>query len=279
MSSNRSFRVPTLLLLAVPLFIPMPFAAEAGVSKAGIASSESSSSYQPEEDARSVFEELDRRRSAVEYESSTMIMAIHNARGRTRTRELRSWSITRDNITKQLVFFEAPADVRGTGLLTITENSEETQRIYLPAVGRVQTIGASQRSDRFMGSDFTYEDLGQQNPDNFDFTELERDSERIVLEAVPRHESQYDRIHFHIDPDEYLLIKAEYFNPAGEIFKRLELHDYRNVTGDLWRPGQMVMYDLEDGRKTELRWKDRTFNEPIPDDFFSDRQLRRGIPR
>jgi len=229
--------------------------------------------------ARSVFEELDRRRSSAEYEYATMIMTIHNARGRTRTRELSTWNVNRDEATKQLIFFESPADVRGTGLLTVTENGTETQRIYLPAVGRVQTIGASQRSDRFMGSDFTYEDLGQQDPDQFDFTELDRNSERILLEAIPRRNSQYERIHFYIDPNRYLLLEAEYFNPEGKVFKRLELHDYSNIIDELWRPGLMVMFDLENGRKTELLWTDRTLNEPIPDDYFTDRQLRRGNPR
>ncbi len=232
----------------------------------------------PEESARSVFEELDRRRSNAEFETAIMTMTIHDARGRTRTRELRTWNIHRENLKKQLVMFEAPADVRDTGLLTITENGQETQRVYLPAVGRVQSIGASQRSDRFMGSDFTYEDLGQQDPDHFDFTELERTPERILLEALPRRESQYERIHFHIDPQEYILLRAEYFNEDGEVFKRLELDEYKNVTGNLWRADYMVMFDLENGRKTELRWKERTFDEPISDDFFSERQLRRGIP-
>lgn len=258
---------PFIFLLLIAIFPLLP------------AASASTQDNPPDESARSVFEELDRRRSNAEFETATMTMTIHNARGRTRTRELRTWNIHRENITKQLVFFEAPADVRDTGLLTVTENGDETQRVYLPAVGRVQTIGASQRSDRFMGSDFTYEDLGQQNPDNFDFTEMDRDSERILLEAVPRRESQYARIHFHIDPQDYILLKAEYFNNDGEIFKRLEPDEYQNVTGDLWRPYYMVMFDLENGRKTELRWKERTFDEPIPDDFFTDRQLRRGTPR
>lgn len=228
--------------------------------------------------ARSVFEEVDRRRSNAEYETAAMTMVIHDARGRTRTRVLRSWNINRGNLTKQLVFFDAPADVRDTGLLTITENGDETQRIYLPAVGRVQSIGSSQRGDRFMGSDFTYEDLGRQSPDDFEFTELGRDSDRIVLEGLPKRESQYDRIHFHIDPENYLLRKAEYFNSNGEVFKRLELQAFRNVTGELWRPDRMVMHDLENGRKTELQWQERTFESPVPESFFTDRQLRRGIP-
>jgi hypothetical protein len=232
-----------------------------------------------EQSARSVFEELDRRRSNAKYETAAMTMVIHDARGRTRTRQLRTWNIHRENLTKQLVFFEAPADVRDTGLLTITENGEETQRVYLPAVGRVQSIGASQRGDRFMGSDFTYEDLGRQSPNDFEFTERDRSTGRILLKGTPRRESQYDYIHFHIDPDNYLLLKAEYFNADGEAFKRLELDKYQNVSGDLWRPNYMVMYDLENGRKTELRWKERTIDQPIPDDFFTDRQLLRGIPR
>ena len=130
-----------------------------------------------------------------------------------------------------------------------------------------------------MGSDFTYEDLGQQNPDNYDFEEVDRDSERILLKAMPQHDSQYDHIFYHIDPDDYLLMKAEYIDHDGNKIKRLEVGEYQNIRDDIWRADYMVMHDLENDRKTELRWEDRTFDEPISADLFTERQLRRGIPR
>lgn len=232
-----------------------------------------------ERNARQIFEELDRRRSSSRYETSKMTMVIHNARGRTRTRELRTWSVNRDEVTKQLVFFESPADVRNTGLLTITEGGTESQTIYLPAVGRAQTIGSSQRSDRFMGSDFTYEDLGQQNPELYDFEIISQNDDTILMEAVPRRESQYEKIHFYIRQENYVLSKAEYFNRSGTIFKRLELASHEILDDGSWRPGHMVMFDLESDTKTELFWDERTINEPVPDGFFTERQLRRGMPR
>ena len=243
---------------------------------------ETASSYpgqNQEMDARQVFEELDRRRSTAGYETAKMTMVIHSSRGRTRTRELRTWSVNRDDVTKQLVFFESPADVRNTGLLTINEGGTESQTIYLPAVGRAQTIGSSQRSDRFMGSDFTYEDLGQQNPELFEFEIISQNDETILLEAVPRHESQYEKIHFHIRQENYVLAKAEYFNSSGTISRRLELASHEILEDGSWRPGHMVMFDLENDTKTELTWEERTINEPVPDVFFTERQLRRGIPR
>lgn len=234
---------------------------------------------QQDVEARRIFEELDRRRSTAKYETAKMTMVIQNARGRTRTRELLTWSVNRDDVTKQLVFFESPADVRNTGLLTITEDGNESQTIFLPAVGRAQSIGSAQRSDRFMGSDFTYEDLGQQNPELFDFEIISQIGDIILLEAVPRHESQYEKIHFHIRQENYVLAKAEYFNSSGTIFKRLELASHEILEDDSWRPGHMVMFDLENNTKTELTWEERTINEPVPDFFFTERQLRRGIPR
>jgi hypothetical protein len=230
-----------------------------------------------EDRAREIFEELDERRSAITYESSTMEMVIIDKRGRERRRELESYTYEEGEVSKSLTVFKAPADVRGTGLLNIDEGDGEVQRLYLPAVGRVQTVSGSQRSDRFMGSDFTFEDLGNQNPDNFEFELMEETDEEIKLLATPRDESQYAYIHFYIDPDRLVLQKADYFNEDDERIKELVASDYQNVRDNIWRPNKMVMKDLRSERRTELRWTDRSFDEPIPDRYFTERQLRRGL--
>ncbi|MCA1801304.1 MAG: outer membrane lipoprotein-sorting protein [Rhodothermaceae bacterium] len=203
-------------------------------------------------EAREIFEELDRRRRAITYETSTLEMTIHDNRGRTRVRNMTSYDYSDGDVSKTLIVFNAPADVRGTGLLTTSEGGTETQRLWLPALGRVQIISGSQRGERFMGSDFTYEDL-------------------------ETNDSQYDHILFHIHPEHYKLLMAEYINTAGEVVKRLTATDYSEVLENLWRAGMMTMEDLKTGRKTELRWSGRTFNEPIPDQYFTERQLTRGV--
>ena len=138
------------------------------------------------DDARTIYEELDARRNAIVYETATLQMRIVDQRGRVRERELESWSYSKDVYNKTFVRFVAPADVRGTGFLTIKEGPSEVQRLFLPALNRVQTISSAQKGDRFMGSDFTYEDMGDMEPDNFDFETIERNDadNRILIKAT-----------------------------------------------------------------------------------------------
>ncbi len=227
--------------------------------------------------AREIFEKLDERRQAVTYETSIMNMTIHDDRGRTRNRELRSWNFNDDGVAKTLLVFENPADVRGTGLLTVNEDGDERQQIYLPSVGRVQTISSSERGDRFMGSDFTYEDLGAQDPEEFSFEEKDHSEDEYKIKAIPETASEYAWIIFYIDRERYVLNKAEYYNDDGERYKELVAENYRELDTDVWRADHMTMYDLKNDTKTKLRWSDRTINEPIPDRYFTERQLERGV--
>ncbi len=116
--------------------------------------------------ARSIFEEVDRRREQITYETADMQMIIYDSRGRTRNRQLQSYSLNRDETSKTLLIFEEPANVRGTGFLTLSEGADEVQKLYLSALGRIKIISASEKNDRFMGSDFTYEDLGDREPED-----------------------------------------------------------------------------------------------------------------
>ncbi len=227
--------------------------------------------------AEEIFREFDDRRRAITYEISTLEMQIIDSRERVRTRELRMYSINKDNESKSLTVFNAPADVRGTGFLNLSSNGSEVQYLYLPALGRVQTISGSRRSDRFMGSDFTFEDLGNINADDYEVEILEETDEKIKIRAIPLVESQYAFIHFFIDAEKYVLIQADYFKGDSERIKELTATDYKEVESGVWRPDVMIMRDLEAERRTELRWRDRTFNEPIPDRYFTERHLTRGV--
>lgn len=227
-------------------------------------------------EAREVFAEVDRRRDRITYEQSDMQMIIYDSRGRTRNREIRSYSYNNGEISRSLLIFKAPANVRGTGFLTVSEGSDELQKLFLPALGRIQIISASEKSDRFMGSDFTYEDLGDQDPDDYRFAMKAETDTSYILEAEKRKQSQYDRLIFYIDPKRYVLQRIEYFNDEGTMIKRLEAGDYRQVMEGVWRPNRMVMYDLENDRKTELTWSNRIIGEPIPEWRFTERGLRRG---
>ena len=127
-----------------------------------------------------------------------------------------------------------------------------------------------------MWSDFTYEDLGNQNPNDYDLELISQKSSLAILKAVKKENSQYAYIRFYINTDRYSLEKAEYFDEDNEMIKRLEAEDFTNVDENLWRANKMTMYDLKAERKTELIWSNRVINESIPEWRFTERGLKRS---
>lgn len=233
-------------------------------------------SAQKNDRATEIFEEVDARRSKITFEKTDMRMIIYNSNGNTRNRSISSYSFNEAEQEKSLLVFEEPANVRGTGFLTLSDGNNEVQKLYLPALGRIQTITASQKADRFMGSDFTYEDLGDQNPDDYDFELIQEKDKTAVLRAVKKENSQYAYIKFYINTERYSLEKAEYFDEDDEMIKRLEAEDFTNVDANIWRANKMTMFDLRADRKTELIWSNRVINQSIPDWRFTERGLKRN---
>lgn len=230
-----------------------------------------------EDEARSIFEQVEERRNSISTETAVMEMTIADSRGRTRNRSMNMWSQTEGDNSGSLIVFSDPGNVRGTAFLTIRENGNSSQKLYLPAVGRVQTITSGERGDRFMGSDFTFEDLGDQQAEDYEFVWLEEQDSVYRVRANKPNSDQYDYVEFFIDRDRYTLNEIHYFNSSDEMIKRLEAEEFEQMTDELWSPAKMTMYDLREDRSTTLTWSDRKTNVSIPDWRFTERGLRRGI--
>ncbi|MCH8524834.1 MAG: outer membrane lipoprotein-sorting protein [Balneolales bacterium] len=231
-----------------------------------------------EEEARRVYEELDRRLGSVVYETATLNMRIVDNRGRVRERNLDLWSFSEGEERRSLVRFNAPADVRGTGLLTINDGTNEIQRLFLPSLNRIQSISGAQRGDRFMGSDFTFEDLGNQDPDAFEFSTLthDREANRMTVRGDRTTPASYAWAEFEIDTERYILLKATYFDENGNAIRELTAENITEVREDIWRANQLTMRDLRAERYTVLEWTSRTIDEPINRNVFTERYLQRN---
>ncbi len=230
-----------------------------------------------EGEARAIFEEVDDRRNSIETETAVMTMVITDTRGRTRSRTLQSWVQHSGDDTKNLIIFSDPGNVRGTAFLSLNEDGSQSQRLYLPSVGRIQTISSAERGDRFMGSDFTYEDLGDQNPDDYEFEWFETNESSYTIRASKPDSDQYAYLEFEVTKETFALKTIRYFDDSDSMIKRLEAEDFEQITDRLWSPRKMIMYDLREDRKTEITWSERQINEPIEEWRFTERGLMRGL--
>ena len=94
-------------------------------------------------------------------------MVLKNKAGNESVRKFRSTILEAADASegdRSIITFSEPRDVRGTALLTHSkiEPDDDSQWIFLPAVKRVKRISSSNRTGKFVSSEFSYEDLGSE---------------------------------------------------------------------------------------------------------------------
>src|SRR5262249_7000665 len=154
--------------------------------------------------------------------------------------------------------FTAPAEVKGVALLVVNHQDRSSdQWMWTPAIDRDRRIALQDRSTRFFGTDFSFEDMEERDVNQFDF-ELTR-AESIDrascwrIEARPRHGkvSQYTLSKFWIRLDNYVPVQYENY-VKDQAVRRLHQTDLRQVQG-IWTPCTSEMTDLKRNSKTVLR--------------------------
>ncbi len=229
-----------------------------------------------------LMEEVDRRASGYGDFTATLTMTLRDSEGSERQREMHILGLEiPDDGDRTLVIFDQPADLRGTSILTANHRDGSTEQwLYLPALRRSRRIASSDRTDRFMGSQFTYEDMGSQDPTRFTHLHL-RDDTRDglpvhVVESTPTDlSSGYTRQVLWLDTEELRIQRIDYFDGEAEAAKTLILGGYQEYEGGHWRPGRMVMTNHRSSEATVLEWQDYAFLTGLSAGDFDPRRLGR----
>ncbi len=217
-------------------------------------------------------------------ETSDLIMTLINKSGDSRVRKVRQYTKEYGGDEKTVVFFLAPADVLGTSFMSWTyadENKDDDQWIYLPALKRIKRISSESKSDYFMGSDFTYDDIGDRLP-NEDTHKLLR-SETVdgqdcyVVESIPKEkDSIYSKTISWVIKSNWIYLKREYYDEEGDLLKIDHSKKIEQVDG-IWTVMHRVMENVQSNHKTDLVFSNYRYNISTPDDMFTERTLKRGL--
>ena len=231
--------------------------------------------------------EQNRRQMTAQDEQSEFTMKLINKRGKERKRLVVLYSKTdeQDN-DKTLIRFLSPADVKGVGLLSVEDGDREDQWLYLPALKRVRRISSSQKTDSFMGSDFSYEDIEQNDLNDYEYTLLREEVVDgvacFVIQSNPAHdevkkETAYSKTEVWIRKDNYVSKKVNFYNKKGDLIKMMNSSDIRPVDGtDKWRAYFIEMQNVKTGHRTQLLYEDIHIDQGVADKYFTQRYLERG---
>ena len=181
---------------------------------------------------------------------------------------------------KSTIAFSWPADVNGTKLLTWAHKSKtDDQWLYLPAFKRIKRINSRNRSGSFMGSEFSYEDLGSQEVEKYSYRfvkEAQLDGRKVwVNERFPLDKkSGYKRQVVYSDQEYMGPAKIEYYDRKNELLKIGLFKDYQKF-GKFWRVGAIEMSNVQTKKRSVLAWKMRKLGEELDEDDFESDELEK----
>jgi hypothetical protein len=160
-------------------------------------------------------------------------------------------------LAKSLLRFSAPADVSGMKFLLVQKNDGDDERtVYMPELKRSRRVAAGNRSEKFMGTDFTYADMDRKDIRNGKPV-LEAD-ENIgkypcyhLKVAATVADAPYKRVEVWVRKDNLIPLKWVMFDGANAplktlVAKELQRHDGR------WQITRSMMTDHVSGRTTEI---------------------------
>jgi hypothetical protein len=212
--------------------------------------------------------------------SAVVNLITENKKGDRRASKLMVFRSDDGNTEKQLVEYMDPADVRGTKFLSITqrEGGEPEMWLYLPALGRERRIAGHMTKGSFMGTDFTYEEIGGglAYSDEYDAVRLDDEVyegyECYVLDLTPKTEGDYARVKMWVWRDEMIPLRVQFYGTDGLLSKQLVLSDLRRDEDGECIPHSITMSNEPAGTKSVIEILE--IRDEVDDDYFTLRYLR-----
>jgi len=208
-------------------------------------------------------------------------MTLINASGQTSVRDLLMKTLEGENGDKTISTFLSPADVKGTKVLGWEHvDKDDDQWLYLPALKRIKRIASRNKSGSFMGSEFSYEDIGNQNYQKYTFMGEPEVVQYEGMECykgarIPKDKnSGYTKQVSWVDTKDFLIRKIEYYDRKQELLKTATFHDYKKIDG-VWRVGKIVMKNHQNDKETILEWKEDKIKAGLSAKNFNKRELKK----
>jgi Outer membrane lipoprotein-sorting protein len=183
---------------------------------------------------------------------------------------------------KTLVRFTEPPELRGVTLLSVKEPGlNEQQWIYTPATDRVRSVAPRERSERFAGSDFTYEDIAERSLDDFTYQALSADdtidnrkTTKIMATPVTPERSQYKYIYYWVAQDVPCILHAEMYDQEGRKVREMHATGLRKEK-EIWGARRTEMRAVLEGTKSVLTVDEIHLNTGLDAKMFAPEALEK----
>lgn len=242
-----------------------------------------------------IMQEVQKRHQqfAFVYEEQSMVMIDRN--GDRDTRKVKRYSrVEEDGTVKFLLLFDSPEEISGVALLATRDASGETIKyVYLPAFGEQLIESVSSGLDgKFLGTDFSIENITGEVLDDYIYVRRPdnklNDVEYFVVDVYRMEDGFTEHMlstnkqalrRHSISKHNFYIIKTEYFDKQGRVYKKQSHHDLRPVDGDMWRADMILMEDSKEHHQSLIKINRRIFSRDyVSAEIFTADWLFKNYP-
>ncbi len=185
-----------------------------------------------------------------------------------------------------LIRFAYPNDIKGTSFLVWEHpNADDERFLFLPSLGRVRRIAGTETQESFVGSDFTYEDIGGREFDDYSYRVLDENAawdapgggSRPAWRLESRRRAggaDFPRVISLVLKESFLIAHADIFNKRDEKQKVYAVRRLQQV-GGIWTAMDIEMTNALEKSRTELTIESIDYNVGLKESDFSRRELER----
>jgi hypothetical protein len=180
-----------------------------------------------------------------------------------------------------MIFLE-PNDVKGTMFLSWEyddQGRDDDKWLYLPALRKDRRISGASRQEYFMGTDFTYDDMGRRHPGKDEQRIIGREEidgrQTVVIECLPVDPGEsYSKKIAWVDTDMNLIVKGEYYDKDGllKVFEAKAIREH----GGRYDIKDCLMRNVATGHQTRMVTEMIEYDQGLDDSLFSVATIQRG---
>jgi outer membrane lipoprotein-sorting protein len=231
------------------------------------------------DNARQIVDEA-QKRTDVKSQRYDGLLQVFDTKGKISDKRWTMERLGAHGQSKAVLRFTVPAEVKGVALLVVNHPDRASdQWMWTPAIERDRRIALQDRSTRFFGTDFSFEDLEERDVNQYDYVlageEAIDGAACWKIMSTPRESksSQYTRSIVWVRQDNYAFARIENYI-KDQVVRRLNYTDIQNVQG-IWTARQLEMTDLRRGSRTRLTLDKLEYNVPLKDEDFTLQAIRR----
>jgi|WetSurMetagenome_2_1015567.scaffolds.fasta_scaffold00108_21 hypothetical protein len=191
------------------------------------------------------------------------------------------------NVTKTVMRFLDPPDVKGTGILTYEYDAKDNDMwLYMPALRKIRRIVSSEKSKSFMGSEFTNADITKPKLADYSYKLLGAEPMGGVdcwkIEMLPANkdivaEFGYSKRISWIAKTDFMARKSEFYDPEGKLLKVLTADKVQalDAKNGKYQPVDILMENKQNGRSSRFTTDKMVFNPNVKEDYFTTDYLEK----